>query len=57
MSRGLAPLLKWASVLTVTAALSTTHAANVIDADSGELLYEQNADNPQHLCYKTYLFV
>ena len=48
MSRRLIPLLKWASILfivTVTAALSAPYAAIVIDADSGEVLYEQNADN------------
>ena len=51
MSRRLIPLLKWASILfivTVTAALSAPYAAIVIDADSGEVLYEQNADNQLH---------
>jgi len=34
--------------VTVTAALSAPYAAIVIDADSGEVLYEQNADNQLH---------
>ena len=51
MSRRFIPLLKWASTLlivTVTAALSAPYAAIVIDADSSEVLYEQNADNQLH---------
>lgn len=51
MSRRLIPLLKWASILfilTVTAAVSAPYAAIVIDADSGEVLYEQNADKQLH---------
>lgn len=51
MSRRLLPLHKWATtwfVFTVTAALSAPYAAIVIDADSGEVLYEQNADNQIH---------
>lgn len=51
MSRRFIPLLKWASILlilTVTAAMSAPYAAIVIDADSGEVLYEHNADNQLH---------
>ena len=51
MSRRFIPLLKWASILlifTVTAALSAPYAAIVIDADSGEVLSEQNADIQLH---------
>ena len=51
MSRRFIPLLKWASILlilTVTAALSAPYAAIVIDADTGEVLHEENADTRLH---------
>jgi D-alanyl-D-alanine carboxypeptidase len=51
MFRRFIPPLRWASILlifTVTAALSAPYAAIVIDVDSGEVLYEQNADNSLH---------
>lgn len=51
MSRKFIPLLKWSFIVfifKVTAALSAPYAAIVIDADSGEVLYEQNADKQLH---------
>ena len=51
MSRKLVPLLKWASILlifTVTAALSAPYAAIVIDAKTGKVLHEENADTRLH---------
>ena len=51
MSRRLIPLLKWASILlifTVTAALSAPYAAIVIDAKTGKVLHEENADTRLH---------
>ena len=51
MSRRFIPLLKWASILfivTVTAALSAPYAAIVIDAKTGEVLHEENADTRLH---------
>ena len=51
MSRRLIPLLKWASIfliVTVTAALSVPYSAIVIDAESGQVLYEDNADEFSH---------
>ena len=51
MSRRFIPLLKWLSillVLTVTAALSAPYAAIVLDANTGEFLYEENADARLH---------
>ena len=51
MSRRFIPLLKWVCIsffLTVNAAFSAPYAAIVIDAESGEVLYEQNADNQLH---------
>ena len=46
MSRKIQPLIKWVAILFIfaaTAALSAPYAAIVIDADSGEVLYERNA--------------
>ena len=51
MSRRFIPLLKWASILlivTVTAALAVPYSAIVIDAESGQVLYEDNADEFSH---------
>ena len=51
MSRRFIPLLKWASILlifTVTAALSAPYAAVVINAETGEVLHEENADTRIH---------
>ena len=51
MSRKLIPLLKWASIfliVTVTAALAVPYSAIVIDAESGQVLYEDNADEFSH---------
>ena len=51
MSRRFIPLLKWASILlivTVTAALAVPYSAIVIDAETGEVLYENNADEFSH---------
>ena len=51
MSRRFISLLKWASILlifTVTAALAVPYSAIVIDAENGEVLYEDNADEFSH---------
>ena len=51
MSRRLIPLLKWVTILfilTVTAAMSAPYAAIVIDAQTGEVLHEENADTRLH---------
>ena len=51
MSRRLIPLLKWVTILfilTVTAAISAPYAAIVIDAKTGEVLHEENADTRLH---------
>ena len=51
MSRRLIPLLKWASIfliVTVTAAISAPYAAIVINAKTGEVLHEENADTRLH---------
>lgn len=51
MSRKLTPLLKWASILlilTVTAAVSAPYATIVIDAKTGNVLHEENADTRLH---------
>lgn len=51
MSRSLIALLKWVSILlilTATAAMSAPYAAIVIDADTGEVLHEENADARLH---------
>lgn len=51
MSRRFISLLKWAFILltfTVTAALAVPYSAIVIDADTSEVLYEDNADEFSH---------
>ena len=51
MKKKLIPLMKWAAVLTIfaaTTALSAPYAAFVIDADTGEVLHEENADTRLH---------
>jgi len=51
MSRRFIPLLKWAYILlilTVTAAVAVPYSAIVIDAESGQVLYEDNADEFSH---------
>ena len=51
MSRRLIPLLKWVTILfifTVSAAVAVPYSAIVIDADTGEVLYEDNADEFSH---------
>jgi len=51
MKKKLIPLMKWVAVLTIfaaTAALSAPYAAIVIDADTGAVLHEENADTRLH---------
>ena len=51
MKKKLLPRMKWAAILTIfaaTAALSAPYAAIVIDADTGEVLHEENADTRLH---------
>jgi len=51
MSNKFLPLVKWAAILlvfTVTAAMSAPYAAIVINAKSGEVLHEENADTRLH---------
>ena len=51
MTKKLLPLMKWVVLLTIfaaTSALSAPYAAIVIDADTGEVLHEENADTRLH---------
>ena len=51
MKKKILPLMKWVSILTIfasTAALSAPQAAIVINADTGEVLHEENADDRMH---------
>jgi D-alanyl-D-alanine carboxypeptidase len=51
MKKKLLPLMKWVALLTIfaaTAALSAPYAAIVIDAETGEVLHEENADTRLH---------
>ena len=51
MKKKLIPLIKWVAILTIfatTAALSAPYAAIVIDAETGEVLHEENADTRLH---------
>ena len=51
MKKKLLPLVKWVSILSIfatTAALSAPYAAIVINADTGEVLLEENADDRMH---------
>lgn len=51
MKKKLIPLMKWVAILSIfatTAALSAPYAAIVIDADTGEVLHEENAEDRMH---------
>lgn len=51
MSKNFIPLIKWATIyfiFTFTTALAVPYSAIVIDADTGEILYEDNADEFSH---------
>ena len=51
MKKKLLPLVKWVAILSIfaaTAALSTPYAAIVINAETGEVLHEENADDRMH---------
>jgi D-alanyl-D-alanine carboxypeptidase len=51
MKKKLLPLVKWVAILSIfatTAAFSTPYAAIVIDADTGEVLHEENAEDRMH---------
>ena len=51
MKKKLVSLMKWVAILNIfatTAALSAPYAAIVIDADTGEVLHEENADTRLH---------
>ena len=51
MIKKLLPLVKWVAILSIfatTAALSAPYAAIVINADTGEVLHEENADDRMH---------
>ena len=51
MKKKLIPLIKWVAILTIfatTAALSAPYAAIVIDAETGEVLHEENAYTRLH---------
>ena len=51
MKTKLLPLIKWVAILSIfatTAALSAPYAAIIIDADTGEVLHEENADTRLH---------
>lgn len=48
MKKRLIPLIKWVAILTIfatTAVLSAPYAAIVINAETGEVLHEENADD------------
>ena len=51
MKKKLVPLMKWAAILSIfvaTAAFSAPYAAIVIDAETGKVLHEENADMRLH---------
>lgn len=51
MKKKLFPLVKWVAILCIfatTAALSAPYAAIVINAETGEVLHEENADDRMH---------